>query len=96
MFERIPVKKDTKIINVDLWIGTDTLRNYKGQPLWKIRTVLYNQVSKVLIEGDMKITVIADYYNESILIYNTCTILAIAESIDNLLSKIEERWTVER
>lgn len=97
MFERIPVRKEEKYINVNLWIGTGTLKNYRGHSLTQLKSHLYNQVMKVMNDGTMCITILiitpSEYVeNESIKLHNHHTISDIRDLIENVITTIEAHW----
>lgn len=97
MFERIPVKKEEKYINVNLWMGTETLKNYCGYSLTQLKSHLYNQVMKAMNDDIMCVTILiitpSEYVeNESIRLQDYHTISDIRDLIENRMTTIEEHW----
>lgn len=94
MFERIPVRKEEKYINVNLWIGTETLKNYRGYSLTQLKSHLYNQVMKAMNNDEMCVTILrikpSEYVeNESIRLHNHNTISDLRDLIENVINIIE-------
>lgn len=97
MFERIPVKKEEKFVNVNLWVGTETLKNYRGYSLTQLKSHLYNQVMKAMNDDRMCVTILiitpSKYVeNESIRLHNHHTISDIRDLIGHVIMTIEEHW----
>lgn len=97
MFERIPVKKEEKFVNVNLWVGTETLKNYRGYSLTQLKSHLYNQVMKAMNDDRMCVTILIitplEYVEDkSIRLHNHHTISDIRDLIGRVIMTIEEEW----